>query len=178
MPRFYAECPDRADPSLYTEALAEFNANPRRKSCPYVVFGHIGLAHVPKDSEGKIYQDFFEPRIYKLDIGSIHGTISDLARYTAKGWIVLDYWIPTAAEVPNGQQRGDVLVRHGWAMDLKSEEGQQRMRELKQAILIAKGETDKLAELKGALTTSQKEKAELERKVKEYEAKLSKRSPA
>ena len=157
--------PDHRDLTIYEDLLKEFNKNPRRKRSPYVLFGYVG-------KEARANNPGFEARIFKLPVGTIHGTANDLDRYVDRGFVILDYWFPTADEVPQPQRRGDLVVGHGWAHEWSTREAQDRMRALKSKVLRLKGEAGALYDEKKRAETAEAEANELRERMAEIQKRM------
>lgn len=159
-PKFFAEedKPDFRDPELYTEMIAEFKRTPQARR-PYVLLG--GLTRDLSDLSAPRWR----PMCHALYACSPGGLASDLRRYL-KRMIILDYYFPSEDRVPMGVNTEGLLTRSGWAVDYKSDEGRAKRQDLMAVIREAKGES-------GAIFSLNKEKAALEQRVKDLEAKAA-----
>lgn len=168
-PQFSKERPNRLDREVYAACMAEFNAQPDRvrRRVPYVLLGHISVERNTAREQPEMYL----PMLHKLQVTSIHGTETDLKRYTDRGWIVLDYWLPEPEQAPLGITRGDVTVKSGWGLDWRTEEGRKRVADLRAAILRAKGETDMLFGFRERELSLTKKLADAEARAAKAEAK-------
>jgi len=126
---FTAEnCPDSKDPASYAEALKVTRSVAKWRKEPAVILGRM----VKEDRGGAVV---FRPRIHRLPLGLTHGSVADVQYYLNKGFVVIDYWMPSSPnDAPALLQRGDVMVEHGWGAELKTHEGRKRYAEVKQLL--------------------------------------------
>lgn len=146
-PLFLDERPDVHAPELFKPLLEEFAKNGRnqRRHGPYVLMGRIQIERNGNRKPALSYT----PSLFKLPIGSMHSLASDLQRYLDRGFIVLDYWIPKPEEIVAERQIADhVKMSSGWRADIKTAEGQERLRNMENAILKAKGHDNAISSLK------------------------------
>jgi hypothetical protein len=135
-----------------------------RRNGPYVLLGTV--LRVQKEEQ----EDKFIAHIHKLPIGSMHGTESDLDRYIKKGFVVLDYWIPKADDIPAPQDREGLLISSGWALEMRSQEGGQRIKDMER---ILKGYMNQGDVQSAQLKAKDQEIDSLAAKLAEAEKKLA-----
>jgi len=156
--------PDRFDLSLYADGIAEFKSKPHKRQ-PYVLLGHIDI-NCFADGPGGDYKREWKPFVFPMWAGLLGSCPSDLQNLLNKGCVILDSWIPELKDLPGYTERGGMAMDHGWALEYRSPEGQKRAAELRSMIARAKGELD-------AVVQVSKRNAELERKLKDMEAKVA-----
>jgi len=105
---------DRDDLQNYAAVFAEHKKIIERrfrrgKKHPYAVFGMINLEKRPTGTKAV-------PSIFELRLGPSHSQISKLEYYIRKGMKLLDFWLPTVADLP---PRRD-LTESGWVVRLRN----------------------------------------------------------
>jgi hypothetical protein len=164
--RFEAR-PDGRKIELFDKLLEEVKA--RRKRGPVAYLGHVSKQLV---DGGK--RTIFEPMIHVLPLGNMHGSASDLQRYIDRGFILLDWWLPEAGQIPAPSRRGDAQIEHGWALEWKSTEAQDRIRGLKAMLQKCKSDAVAYSGLVKDRDNAMKEREALQAQVEEMKAKLAK----
>lgn len=152
--KIYDELPNQKDKSLFADLVAEFKAQEakNRRKRPYVLFGFLAL-----DWKGGIKR--YTPQLHKLFVGGAH--VNKLNYYIRRGMIILDYWLPTKADIPRKQAQ----TEHGWILDVRNGEADGKFYELEMAIKAHMGQVGELYE------AQQRENA-LRAKLEAAEAKL------
>jgi hypothetical protein len=153
--------PNVKDPNSYAAILAETKLHARWRREPHVIMGRF----VKEDSHGKVV---YRPRIHRLTLGLTHGSVDDVQYYLNKGFVVLEYWIPSGVDdIPQPQARGNVAVEHGWAAEYKTMEGKARLADVRRLL------EQSLRGNSAAVAQEAKIKT-LEQRVADAEAKLAK----
>lgn len=162
----YEQRPNGRNAELYQNALVIAQAKKKRQ--PVAFLGHVTAQLVDK---GK--RTVYEPMIHVLPLGTMHGSSNDVERYLKRGFVLLDWWFPKPEQVPQGQMRSGVRVEHGWALEWKSAEGQQRRGELIAMLQRAKGDADAYSAIIKDKDAAISERDALKAQVEEMKAKLN-----
>jgi len=81
----------------------------RGKKQPYALFGMINLEKRPSGTTAI-------PSIFELRLGPSHSQISKIEYYLRKGMKLLDFWIPTTADLPPKRD----ITESGWVVRLRN----------------------------------------------------------
>jgi hypothetical protein len=152
-------CPDAKDPASFAEALKVTRAHAKWKKEPAVILAKM----VKVERSGQV---LLHPRIHRLPLGLTHGSVNDVQYYLNKGFVVIDYWMPSSPnDAPQLLQRGEVMVEHGWGAELKTHEGRKRYAEVKQLLDQSMRGNKAEVEQKAKIKTLEQKLADAEQKL-------------